>query len=102
MDMPGLNCSKLTYFDEIQDIDNLFGLFQVRVEAPLNSYLGLLPVRIAAGLTFPFGKWEGWYLSEKLKFAKENGYKITVLKGYSFSKESKVFDNYINKVYNIK
>ena len=105
-DMPGLNCSKLTYFDEIQDIDNLFGFFKVRVETPLFSkkdgYLSLLPVRKAAGLTFPLGKWEGWYFSEKLKFAKSNGYKITVLNGYSFNRESNVFTDYINKVYAIK
>lgn len=101
-DMPGLTCSKLTYFDEIQDIDNLFGFFKVRVETPLDGYLGLLPVRKAAGLTFPLGKWEGWYFSEKLKFAKSNGYKITVLNGYSFNRESNVFTDYINKVYAIK
>lgn len=100
--MPGLNCSKLTYFDEIQDIDNLFGFFKVRVEAPLGNYLGLLPVRKGGGLTFPLGIWEGWYFSEELKFAKENGYKITVLSGYSFSREYKVLDSYINKVYAIK
>jgi hypothetical protein len=37
-----------------------------------------------------------------LKFAKENGYVIKVLKGYNFNREKDVFKDYINKVYNIK
>jgi hypothetical protein len=53
-------------------------------------------------LTFPLGTWEGWYFSEELKFAQENGYKITVLEGYNFSREKDVFKSYINKVYKFK
>lgn len=34
----------------------------------------------------PIGTWEGWYFSEELKFAEENGYKITVYKGYNFNR----------------
>lgn len=40
-------------------------------------------------------KWEVWYFSEELKFAKDHGYKIKVLKGYTFNKESNVFTDYI-------
>ena len=53
-----------------------------------------LPIRgrgIGIGLTFSLGKWEGWYFSEQLKFAKENGYKIKIFRGYSFNKGKSVF-----------
>ena len=101
-DMPGLICSKLQFFNDKQTIDNLFGFFYCRIETPINSYLGLLPVRNKNGIDFPLGKWEGWYFSEELKFAKNNDYKITVLKGYEFNKETNVFKDYINKIYSIK
>lgn len=48
------------------------------------------------------GKWEGWYFSEELKFAKENGYKINVLEGYTFSREVDTFKDYINNIYRKK
>lgn len=102
-DMPGLTCDKLFYYDHTDiNIDNLFGFFYCRIETPLDIYLGLLPVRTKSGLTFPLGKWYGWYFSEELKFAKTHGYKIQVLKGYSFNREKDVFTEYINKVYKIK
>lgn len=101
-DMPGLSCTKISFYENNQEIDNLFGYFYCSIEAPLDGYLGILPLRIDTGLIFPLGKWEGWYFSEKLKFAKENGYKIKVLNSYIFSKEKDVFTNYINKVYAIK
>lgn len=50
----------------------------------------------------PNGSWEGWYLSEQLKFAQENGYKIKVIKGYHFNKIDNIFDTYIKDFYNIK
>ena len=49
------------------------------VQSPLDSYLGLLPKRTKSGLNFPLGKWEGWYFSEELKFAKKNGYTIKII-----------------------
>ena len=101
-DMPGLTCSKIFFYDENTDIDTLFGFFYCSIDAPLNGYLGLLPIRTVEGLIFPLGKWEGWYFSEELKFAKKHGYKIKVFKGYSFSRETNVFTKYVDKVYDIK
>jgi hypothetical protein len=37
-----------------------------------------------------------------LRFARDNGYKIKVIKGYNFSKEYNVFDKYVNYLYKIK
>jgi hypothetical protein len=100
--MPGLNCTKLTFYEPIEDIDNLFGFFYCKIKTPSNDYLGLLPVRVAGGLNFPLGSWEGWYFSEELKFAKQNGNSITVLKGYNFSQQPRVFDDYIHDIYKLK
>ena len=88
-DMPGLTCSKLRFYLNNNDIDDLFGFFYCSIDALLDGYLGLVPKREKTGSIFPLGKWEGWYFSEELKFAKKHGYKINVFKGYSFSKEKK-------------
>lgn len=55
--MPGLNCEKLTFLDESSssfegaaDIYNLFGFFYCKIEAPVDAYLGLLPVRLNLGI----------------------------------------------------
>lgn len=91
-DMAGLICKNLKYFGTNTtnttntSIDGLFGFFKCEIETPLDSYLGILPVKTPTGLEYPLGKWEGWYFSEELKFAKENGYKINVLEGYTFSR----------------
>jgi hypothetical protein len=56
-DMPGLDCSKIMFYkdDEYNDIDNLFGFFNCKIEAPLDLYLGLLPVRNSIGIELPVG-----------------------------------------------
>lgn len=101
-DLPGTECYKENFIAMDVDIDSLFGFYYCCVESPKNSYLGLLPIRTKNGSYFPLGKWEGWYFSEELKFAKENGYKIKVIKGYSFSRSKDVFKSFVNDVYKIK
>lgn len=100
--MCGGNCKYLESFTyKGLNLDNLFGFFYCKVETTSN-YLGLLPYRDKSGLLLPNGKWSGWYFSEELKFAKDNGYKITVIKGYNFDKEYNVFNKYFNTLYKIK
>jgi len=55
-DMPGLVCNLEIYYDINQDIDTLFGFFYCSIDAPIDNYLGILPVRTPFGLTFPVGK----------------------------------------------
>ncbi len=96
--------NKYTYlekFDNYFNLKDLFGFFYCEIETNSN-YLGLLPVRRKEGLVMPNGKWTGWYFSEELKFASDNGYNIKVIRGYNFNKEFNIFDNYINYLYNIK
>lgn len=89
------------YGDNIE-LDSLFGFFYCKIEASELSYLGLLPLRTKEGLLSPVGNWNGWYFSEELKFARDNGYNITVIKGYNFNKESDVFNKFIFDLNNLK
>ena len=100
--MPGLKCVKHIYLDKPPVLTDLFGFYQCEIDAPLDSYLGLLPFRDKSGICFPVGKWTGWYFSEELKFAQQNGYKIKVLTGYTFNRKKDVFKDYINFVYDRK
>ena len=101
-DMAGTSVTYVEYYDDNQyNLNDLFGFFYCKIETPKDLYLGLLPVR-DLGLIFPLGRWNGWYFSEELKFAQENGYKITVMKGYNFSREKDVFTKDVEKVYQIK
>ena len=51
---------------------------------------------------FPIGNWKGWYFSEELKYAQSQGYKIKVIKGYSYNNVSNVFIKFVEKLYNLK
>lgn len=84
--MPDLECTKVEYFNNKQNINDLFGLFYSSIITPLDGYFGLLPLRIKSGINFPLGKWKGWYFSEQFKFAEKNGYNIKVIKGYNFNR----------------
>ena len=101
-DMPGLECHKLEYINIKKDIDELFGFFYCDIEAPYKNYLGILPVKTKLGNIYPVGKWSGMYFSEELKYAQENGYKISVKWGYKFNRVKGVFSEYVNKLYSMK
>ena len=101
--MPGLNCEYIESLDENGlDLEDLFGFFYAKVKTNEKDYFGLLPVITKEGLTLPLGEFNGVWCSEELKFAKANGYEITVIKGYNFDKTHNVFDNYVHDLYEIK
>jgi len=97
--MPGTNCSYIE--GEDLDLDKLFGFFHAEVKTN-NLYLGLLPIKTPLGLIFPNGEFEGVWTSEELKFAKEKGYKIKILKGYNFNKVESTFTKYVKELYELK
>jgi DNA polymerase type B, organellar and viral len=101
--LPGCSCSYIESYDLIKplDLDNLFGFFYAKVVTD-NGYLGLLPLRTDKGLIFTNGEFEGTWTSEELKFARDHGYKIKVIKGYNFNKVNNVFDKYVKDLYLIK
>lgn len=100
--MPGLKAKKIFFFDDSENISNLFGFFYCDIESPKDIYLPILPVSNKLGLECPLGSRSGWYFSEQLKFAQENGYKIKINKSYILNREIKDFKDYIDFIYNIK
>lgn len=103
--MPGINSTYIECIKDKVNIDDLFGFFYCKIKTNFtknNNYFGLLPVRTKTNLIFPLGEWEGWYFSEELKFAKENGYEIEVIKGYNFNKVNSIFNSFVYDIYKIK
>lgn len=102
-DLPALTCDYLETLDPDNplDLDSLFGFFKAKIQTN-NQYIGLLPLRIKNKTIYPEGVFEGIWSSEELKFARDQGYKITVSKGYHFDKNKDVFKSYILNLYNQK
>ena len=106
--MPGTECKWIETFADIRgeeenglDLDQLFGIFYAKVETK-DLYFGLLPVRTKSGVIYPNGKFEGTWTSIELQFAKENGYKIKVIKGLQFNKSEGNFSEYVEELSNLK
>ena len=103
-DLPGNYCTYLESFNnEGLNLNNLFGFFYARVKTN-NQYFGLLPIHDEKdNLICPEGQFEGIWSSIELQFAKENGYDITIIKGYNFNVlEHNPFKEYINDLYDTK
>jgi len=83
-------------------LDSLFGFFYCSIKTPEDSYLGLLPYRTKSRVLYPLGHWKGWYFSEELKFARDNGYIIEVIKGYDFDKSYDNFKSYVDTLSEMK
>ncbi|KAI0999605.1 hypothetical protein K3495_g8591 [Podosphaera aphanis] len=88
--LPGLNASKVEYFDYNPDINKLFGFFYCKITTSTNSeiskYFGLLPHRDL----------------KELKFALKQGYQIRAYKGYLFEEQESPLKDFIQNVYLIK
>jgi hypothetical protein len=100
-----------TYVETMKDIngnvilplnlEELFGFFYCKVKTN-NGYIGLLPRHIDGSLVMANGEFYGTWFSEELKFAKENGYEIEVIKGYNFVPLEGIFDNFVDTLYDIR
>lgn len=92
-----------TYVEDILgdglNLENLFGFFYCEVKAPENLYLGLLPILHNGTLVSPKGEFSGVWFSEELKFAKENGYEVKVIKGYNFNAVDGVFNSFVDDLF---
>lgn len=107
--MPGLSCEYVDYFQNSKILDSnmdedFFGFFYCKIKSYEKGYLGLLIYRLEQGkrVLCPVGSWEGWYFSEELKFARDNGYKIEVMKGYKLTKSHNTFRKYVDTLYDMK
>jgi DNA polymerase type B, organellar and viral len=84
------------------DLNDFFGFCLAKIECPKNIKIPLLPYKTELGeILFPTGSWTEVYFSEELKAVIPHGYKVTLIKGISFSK-SILFDKYIEHFYKIK
>jgi len=69
-----------------------FGYIEATVRAPLNEYVGLLPLSLNGRLVCPIGTFSGFFFSEELQFALKNGYKLlSVGKAYAFERGENTF-----------
>ena len=102
--MAGLNSVYLSRIDkDFNDCTkDIFGFYYCKIET-CKGYIRLIPTRLTDNSIYnPLGYIEGWYFSEEIKFAFENGYKIHISHGYKFDKSYDVFSEYINKIYKVK
>jgi DNA polymerase type B, organellar and viral len=87
------------------NLNDFFGFFLVEIECPTNIKYPFIPFRDpninGGGVIYPTGKWTGTYFSELLKFAELQGYKIKLIKGYSFYDEI-LFKEYVEHFYELK
>jgi DNA polymerase type B, organellar and viral len=84
--------------------DRPFGFFEVEIITPNDILNPILQTKLNGryGRTIaPIGKWIGWYFSEELYNAEKYGYKLKVLRGYTFEK-SFIFPDYVDTLYSIK
>jgi DNA polymerase type B, organellar and viral len=86
-----------SYSEKGLDINSIYGVFFAQVITN-NLPIGLLPIKTKEGLIFPNGKFDGTWTSVELQYAASKGYKIKVIKGYQFTKEYNVFDEYVQSL----
>jgi len=83
---------------------DLFGYFEVKVEAPKDLNIPLLQKRLKINsykTVTPVGSWKGFYFSDELFKAKELNYKIEIIRGYLFKKEI-IFKEFVDYFYEMK
>lgn len=82
---------------------DFFGFVKAWVEAPKNEYIGLLPVKWQGKLVCPGGTFEGFFFSEELKFALNNGYTLhSISKAYKFERGNNTFLEIIKQLNEMK
>jgi hypothetical protein len=96
-----------TYFEgNIINADpNAFGFFYCKIIAPKDLKHPILQIhhKTKDGIrtVSPLGSFSGWFFSEELKNALSFGYKINLIKGYTFEKAN-IFSGYINDLYSLR
>lgn len=81
--------------------DTFFGFAEAQIICPLDMARPVLPFHHEGKTIYPVGTWTGTYFSEELKAVTKLGYKVTLIRGYEFTKFFP-FNGYVNTFYNIK
>ncbi|XP_054789359.1 DNA polymerase-like [Prosopis cineraria] len=86
---------------EGQDIDRLYGYFEAHIVCPPTIKKPFLAYRdnLSKTIVFPTGEFVGVYFSEELKYARDIGYQVTLISGYSFEKMNSPFESFVNTIY---
>jgi len=94
--------NNIKYFEGNIDLNQYFGFFYVEVEAPDNLNIPVLQIHHNNKTVSPLGKFTGWFFSPELINAINLfGYKIKIIKGYSFDKAN-IFKGYVNELYQMR
>lgn len=87
---------------EFLDTD-FYGFVEATVTAPVNEYIGLLPIKIKGRLVCPGGRFNGLFFSEELRFALANGYEILeIRRAFSFKRGVNTFLQLITQLNDMK
>jgi hypothetical protein len=81
-------------------LSDFFGFALAQIHCPSTMLRPVLPYKYEGKTIYPTGYWIGVYFSEELKAVEKLGYKITLIKGYEFSKIdlfSKYIDHFFEK-----
>ena len=88
------------------EIDDFFGFGQYKIITPTNIKIPFQPKRFmiknSPNIIYQKGSFEGWYFSEEIKKAREQGYKCELVRGQYYNRSNDVFKNYITYFYNKK
>jgi DNA polymerase type B, organellar and viral len=90
------------YFEGFRDLGSIFGIVYCSITTPKNMNTPVLLIKNdqTNGKTMaPLGSWEGWYVTEELKYAKSCGYQVEVLKGYHWGTKADIFSGYVDTLY---
>lgn len=92
-------------FSLCKDLNQIFGFVKATITTSGNN-IPVLPCRVirqgSSKLIFPNGRWTGWYFSEELKLARDQGYKIEVHESYMFDKGYDYFKDYVRDMAFVK
>lgn len=77
-------------------LENFFGYIKVEVFCPSNMLKPVLPFKFEGKTIYPTGNWIGIYFSEELKAVEKLGYKITLIRGYEFTKADLLGNNFVS------
>lgn len=81
---------------------DLLAVYEARVTCPLGLFIPVLGIIHDGKFVFPSGTFIGRWTSEELNLAKSKGYKIEILQGLVFPKRSRYFENFIDRLYEIR
>lgn len=78
------------------------GIYKVRVTAPKDLKIPIIPVKIDKKLLFPLGEFTTTCTSIEIEYAKTLGYKFEIIKGYYFKEKRAYFKDFITDLYAIR